>query len=120
MEIAKMKKMLLIVLLASICLMLSGCVFSIGGGHSHKGSKSCLEYINSDPELAEIRAVSRLMSDTAKSNIYNTIAQRPGLSPKARAFLVDEATTHLMSDTAKGQVLMTLAKNTPAVAEQAK
>lgn len=115
-EILKMKKMLSIVLLVSICLMLSGCVISMGGGHSHKNSSKCEECINSNPELAEIKAVSQLMSDSAKSNVYNAIAQRPGLSPKARAFLVDEATKNLMSDSAKEQVLMALAKNNGTVA----
>ena len=113
-----MKRLLSIVLLISICLILSGCVFSIGGGHGHKDSDKCTKYIDSDPDLTEIRAVSRLVSDSAKLNVYNAIAQRPKLSSKARAFLAEEATRHLVSDSAKEQVLMTLAKNTEPATKQ--
>jgi len=117
-EIMKMKKMLSIILLTLICLMLNGCIFAIGARHTHKCPDKCPKYVNCDPDLAEIRAVRRLMSESAKLSLYNTIAQRPGLSPKARAFLADEATKNLMSESAKLNVLMTLSKNTGAAAEQ--
>ena len=112
-----MKKILSIILPTLICLMLSGCIF-IGAKHTHKYPDKCPEYVNRDPELTEIRAVSRLMSESAKLSLYNTIAQRPGLSPKARAFLANEATKNLMSESAKLNVLMTLSKNTGTAAEQ--
>ena len=108
-----MKKLISIVLLASFCVIFSGCVFSIGGG-AHKHSEEHTKHLNSDPTIAEIHAVRRLMSDSSKAKIYDTIAHRPGLSPKARACLADEATKNLMSESAKAKILMTLAKNPPA------
>jgi len=111
-----MKKTLSIVLLASFCLILSGCVFSIGGGHRCKKSNICAKHLNSDPELTEIQVVSRLTSEISRTEVYLAIAQRPGLSPKARAFLADEATKHLTSGISRTKVLLTLANNTgPAV-----
>ena len=110
-----MKKLISIVLLASFCVILSGCVFSIGGGgHKHNKTEVCTKHLNSDPTIAEIHAVRRLMSDCSKAKIYEAIAQQPGLSPKARACLADEATKNLMSESAKAKILMTLAKNPPA------
>ena len=113
-----MKKTLSIALLASICLILSGCVFSIGGGHKCKDSNICTKHLNSDPELTEIIAVRKIVSDNSRADIYNAIAQRPSLSPKARAFLADEASTYLVSDTARSKVLLTLAQNTGPAAKK--
>lgn len=109
-----MKKTVSIILLTSICLILSGCVFSIGGGsHKHKKSDPCPEYNNIESAFAEIRAVRRLISQSARLNVYKAIAKRPGLSSRARAFLADEASKHLISQSAREKVLLTLANNIP-------
>ena len=110
-----MKKLASIVLLASFCVILSGCIFSVGGGGGHKHKKPDIRQrdIDSDPVMAEIKAVRRLTLSSSRFNVYNAIAQRPGLSPKARAFLVDEATKHLILSSSREQLLMTLAKNPP-------
>jgi hypothetical protein len=107
-----MKKLASIVLLASFCVILSGCIFSIGGGgHKCKKSDVCTAYIDSDPVFAEIHAVRKLSTNTSRLNVYNTIAQQPDLSARARAYLVEEATKYLSTNSSKEQLLLTLAKN---------
>jgi hypothetical protein len=119
-----MKKLASILLLASFCIILSGCVFSIGGGgHKHKCPKECPDYVSSDPTITEIKAVGNLMSESGRFEVYHVIAQRPDLSAEARAFLSAEATNHLMSETNRQTILLTLAKNPPPpqpIAEPAK
>jgi hypothetical protein len=107
-----MKKLASILLLASFCVILSGCIFSIGGGgHKHKDHELCQADIDSDPVLAEIRAVRRLSLNSSRFNVYNAIAKRPDLSPMARVFLADEAMRYLSLNSSREQVLMTLANN---------
>lgn len=110
-----MKRWLLMVLLCSVSVGLSGCFISIKGDACR--SDKAVHHPEPDPAVAEIEAVKMLSSEAARLNVLRTIAARPGLSPQARIHLIE--TTRLLSDEAsREEVLMELANNPPVLPPQ--
>ena len=61
--------------------------------------------------IREIDAVSKLAFDNDRSERYEQIAQREGLSERAQIHLIEAAFKHLAFENAKVDVLLTLADN---------
>ncbi len=105
-----MKKAVWVVILLIVAVGASGCFVSVkGDGCPHKKN---IHHPEIDSAIAEIDAVKMLGSDSARQNVLEAIAARPGLSPEARLHLVDSVKM-LGSESSREGVLMTLADNPP-------
>lgn len=88
----------------------SGCIVSIGGGGRRRDDVN-VHHHDSELVFAEIDAAGRLFSDSDKAGVYKGIAERPGLSSKAQAYLVKESCRHIFSDSSKEEVMIVLIAN---------
>lgn len=94
----------------------AGCVVSVGGRSTPPPelppSAPPPPVVTPDPgdnaTIAEINAAGRLSFDAGRTEALVTIAQRPGLSPRAQVHLVNVAYTCLSFDDAKLAVLRAL------------
>lgn len=107
-----MKKSVLTVALLALMMGLGGCIISIKGDGCVPGKK--MEQLETDSAIAEVDAITTLDSESARLNVLMAIAERPGLSPKARLHLI-ESIALLESESSREKVLMTLARNFPDV-----
>jgi hypothetical protein len=114
-----MRKTAFVVSLLIVSVLLSGCIV-VSSNKTQAPPKAkesakapCSESPQVRATLAEINAASKLMSESAKANVYRAIAQRPGLSPEERIHLTNAVTKHLMSESDKEEILLTLVNNYP-------
>jgi len=100
-----MKKSLIVIGFSVFVVCQGGCVSveSDQGGDHKKASV--------DGAIAEIDAVGKLSFSSEREAGYERIAGRKGLSPRAQAYLVDEALDKLSFDSEKEEVLLALIGN---------
>lgn len=102
-----MKRAVCLAVLLAISASLTGCFIWVRDCDGPSG-----KFAPADSAIAEIEAVKLLSNDGARYEVLMALAQRPNLSPQARAHLA-ESVTMLSNDGARYEVLMALAKNTP-------
>ena len=99
-----------------VSILLSGCIFvsSSKNQSTPQETKSpCVQTPQVSATMAEIDAAGKLVSQSARANIYKAIARRPGLSPQERIHLTNAITTHLVSQSDREEVLLILVNNQP-------
>lgn len=112
-----MKKVIFLVGLLTVIAAVGGCVAVVGNTtdadgcpHSHfwdaKQPKICAT-------MAEIDAVGKLSSESAKVEGYKTIAGRSSLRGCERVYLIKTLDKSSLSESAKQDVLLTLVSNEP-------
>ncbi|MEN8127878.1 MAG: hypothetical protein ABFR90_08765 [Planctomycetota bacterium] len=100
--------------------LLSGCIFvsSSKTTPQEHPKPHCVQTPPVSATIAEIDAAGKLMSPSAKANIYKAIARRPDLTTQERIHLTN-AVTHLMSPSDKEEILLILVNNHPAPVQPA-
>lgn len=99
--------------------LLNGCII-VSSNKTQTPPETCpAPTPQTNATIAEIDAVSKLASDSARARIYKAIAERPGLSPQERIHLTKAVTTHLASHSDREKVLMALVNNHPPVPQPA-
>jgi hypothetical protein len=90
---------------------LAGCLEDIGTAYNDLTKDWFVEDTPLAATIAEIEAVSRLHSDSAKFEGFKAIAAREGLAAEAQAHLVKPVYESLYSDSDSEKVLLTLINN---------
>jgi len=111
--IGKERKMRTFALVVSVSfvMILAGCLEDIGTAYNDLTKGWIVEDTALAATIAEIDAVSRLHSDSAKFEGFKAIAAREGLRAEAQAHLVKPVYESLYSDSDAEEVLLTLINN---------
>ena len=96
-----------------LSLLVGGCVVAIGnkgdcakdGGHHGGQMGRC------SATVAEIDAISKLHTDSAKSERFEAVAGREGLKPAEQVHLINAVYKKLFTDSSKERVLLRLIGN---------
>ena len=99
-----MKRMLLVIGLATMTASITGCVVSIGSGTHTRSSPPPPVVVTDSPEaatIAEIDAASKLNLDSSRLQALTQIAERPSLGQAAQVHLVNVAFRNLNFDSSK-------------------
>jgi len=110
-----MKKVILLVGLLTVIAAVGGCVAVVGNttdadGESHFWGAKQLKICAT---MAEIDAVGKLSSESAKVEGYKTIASRSSLRGCERIYLIKTLEKSSLSESARQDVLLTLVSNEP-------
>ncbi|MHC4553258.1 MAG: hypothetical protein ACYSUT_10930 [Planctomycetota bacterium] len=89
-------------------LILTGCSFTIGGGHGGRADAVT---------LTEIDAAAGLMMESSREESLKDIASRPHLSADAQVYLIHTALDDLMMESSRRSVILALIKNPDFVSE---
>ncbi|MHC4637272.1 MAG: hypothetical protein ACYTBP_07565 [Planctomycetota bacterium] len=108
-----MRTAVLLVLVIGLAVGMSGCVVSIGGECGKCGKRAIVEGGEMTATMAEIEAVSSLISEGSKAEGYRALAQRGDLSEPERICLIKAVEENLITDSSKEEILMVLIQNRP-------
>jgi hypothetical protein len=117
-----MRKAVSVSILCVLSVLFSGCIVVSSNKTQPASKHECPKHPQSvySPEvkatMAEIDAVSKLASHSARANVLKAIARRPGLAPEERIHLT-KAVSLLASHSDREEVLMILANNHPPVVQ---
>jgi len=108
-----MKKVILLVGLLTVIAAVGGCNAVVGNTTDAEGESHFWDAKKPkiDATMAEIDAVGRLSSESAKVEGYKTIASRSSLRGCERIYLIQTLEKSSLSESARQDVLLTLVSN---------
>jgi hypothetical protein len=109
-----MKTLFGLPILASLALVVSGCIVALGGDPC-KPKPPCSHCpppaVEREPIMAEIDAACSLIAESDKFQLFTAFASRPHLSDGAQIYLVRMTSKCFISESNKLDILLTLTNN---------